>query len=62
MTGQRTKGAVNKATGVVKEAVGKLAGDKVLQAKGKAQQVQGAVQEGLGDVADATRRARGNRT
>jgi uncharacterized protein YjbJ (UPF0337 family) len=50
MTDQHVKGAVSTAKGSVKEGVGKLTGDKKLETKGKAQQVQGKTQNGLGGV------------
>jgi uncharacterized protein YjbJ (UPF0337 family) len=56
MTDQHTKGATNKAKGQIEEGVGKLTGDRSLEAKGKAKQVLGSAQQGLGDVQDAVRR------
>ena len=56
MTALHTKGASNKAKGQVEEWVGKLRGNRHQEAKGKAAQVQGSIQQGLGDVQDAVRR------
>lgn len=56
MTDLHTKGASNKAKGQVEEWVGKLRGNRHQEAKGKAAQVQGSIQQGLGDVQDAVRR------
>lgn len=56
MTDQHTKGAINKAEGKVEEGVGKLTGDRKMQAKGKAKQVQGSAQQGLGHIQDAIKR------
>jgi uncharacterized protein YjbJ (UPF0337 family) len=53
---EHVKGAVNNAEGNVKEGVGKLTGDKKLEAKGDVQQVQGKAQNGLGDIEDAVRK------
>jgi uncharacterized protein YjbJ (UPF0337 family) len=55
MTGERTKGSINKATGKAEEGLGKLTGDHSQQAKGKAKQIQGSAQQGLGNVQDAAR-------
>jgi uncharacterized protein YjbJ (UPF0337 family) len=56
MTDQDTKGAISKATGKVEEGLGKLTGDRREQAKGKAKQLQGSAQRGLGQIQDAARR------
>ncbi len=56
MADQHAKGAVSTVKGTVNEGVGKLTGDKKLEAKGKVQKVQGDVQGGLGDVQDAVRK------
>lgn len=56
MTDQHVKGAINSTEGQIKEGVGKLTGDKELEAKGDAQQLQGKGQEGLGDAQDAVRK------
>jgi uncharacterized protein YjbJ (UPF0337 family) len=55
MSGEHTKGAITTAQGKVEEGLGTLTGDKEAQVRGKAKQVQGAAQKGLGDVQDATR-------
>jgi uncharacterized protein YjbJ (UPF0337 family) len=55
MTGERTKGSINKATGKAQEGLGKLTGDRSQQAKGKAKQIQGSVQQGIGNVQDVNR-------
>lgn len=52
MTDQHTKGAISKARGKLEELVGSLTGSKTTKVKGQARQVQGAAQEGLGDVQD----------
>jgi uncharacterized protein YjbJ (UPF0337 family) len=49
MADQRLEGAVNTVKGTVNEGVGKLTGDKKLEAKGKVQKVQGKAQDALGD-------------
>ena len=44
------KGAAKEAGGNVNEGLGKLTGNEKLQAEGKADQVEGAVQKKVGDV------------
>jgi uncharacterized protein YjbJ (UPF0337 family) len=56
MDREHVKGTIEQAKGAVKEAVGKLTGDKKLQAEGKADKVEGAVRKGVGDVKDALKR------
>ena len=56
MTDQHVKGAVDTVEGTGKEVVGKVTGDKKLEAKGKVQKVEGKVHGGLGDVQDAVRK------
>lgn len=55
MAGERTKGSINKVAGKAEETLGKLTGDHSQQAKGKAKQLQGSAQQGLGNLQDATR-------
>lgn len=45
MNTERAKGALSKARGQVEEGLGKVSGDKDLQARGKVRQVQDAVRE-----------------
>jgi uncharacterized protein YjbJ (UPF0337 family) len=56
MTDEHTKGAISKVQGKVEAGLGRLTGNKQQQAKGKARQVKGAAQNGLGDVQDAVRK------
>jgi uncharacterized protein YjbJ (UPF0337 family) len=58
MTDPHVKGAASTVKGTVNEAVGKVTGDRKLEAKGKVQKLQGRVQDGLGNVNDAFRKAR----
>lgn len=53
MSDEHSKGAISTVKGKIKQGVGKLTGKKELEAKGKAQQVQGSAQGTLGDVQDA---------
>lgn len=57
MTGERTKGTVNKVTGKVEEGLGKLTGDRSQQAKGKVKQIHGSAQQGLANAQDAVRKS-----
>ncbi len=57
MDKEHIKGAADKAKGAVKDAAGKLMGDKSLQAEGKMDKAKGAAREALGDVKDAVRNA-----
>lgn len=45
MIDQHVRGAISSTEGQIKEGVGKLTGDKELEAKGDAQQLQGKVQD-----------------
>ena len=61
MTDEHTKGTISKAKGIVEEEAGKLTGNRRQEARGKAKQIQGAAQQGLGDVQDAVRRSEKDR-
>ena len=58
MDREHVKGAADKAKGAVKDAAGKLMGDKKLQAEGKFDKAKGAAHETAGDIKDAARRAK----
>jgi len=51
----RIEGAAKNMGGKVKEAAGKVTGDHKLQAEGKADQVEGKVQNAVGGAKDALR-------
>jgi uncharacterized protein YjbJ (UPF0337 family) len=51
----RIEGAAKQAGGNIKEVVGKVTGDEKLQAEGKADQVEGKVQNTVGGIKDAVR-------
>jgi uncharacterized protein YjbJ (UPF0337 family) len=55
MDKDRVKGAKYQATGSVKEAIGKVSGDKDTEAEGKAQKVGGKVRREAGKAKDAIR-------
>lgn len=51
----RIDGAAKKIGGDIKEGVGKVLGDSKLEAEGKADQVEGKVQNAVGGIKDALR-------
>ena len=57
MDKEHAKSAADKASGAIKDGVGKITGDKSLQAEGKIDKAKGAAREALGDTKDAMRNA-----
>jgi len=57
MDKEHIKGAADKAKGAVKDAVGKMTGDKGMQAEGKMDKAKGAVHSAVGDAKDAVKKA-----
>jgi uncharacterized protein YjbJ (UPF0337 family) len=57
MDRQHVKGAADKAKGAIKDAAGKLTGDKKLQSEGKFDKAKGSARNIAGDVKDAARDA-----
>ena len=57
MDKEHVKGAADKAKGVIKDAAGKVMGDKKLQAEGKIDKAKGVAHNVAGDVKDAARDA-----
>jgi uncharacterized protein YjbJ (UPF0337 family) len=55
MDKEHIKGAAQKATGALKDAIGSVTGNEKLQAEGKADQAAGTAREAVGDVKDAGR-------
>jgi uncharacterized protein YjbJ (UPF0337 family) len=55
MDKEHVKGAVDKAKGAVKDAVGGLTGDTALQTEGKIDKAKGTARQAVGDVKDAAR-------
>jgi uncharacterized protein YjbJ (UPF0337 family) len=53
---EHIKGAADKAKGTVKDAVGKMTGDKKMQVEGKFDKAKGAAHQALGDTKDAARK------
>jgi uncharacterized protein YjbJ (UPF0337 family) len=55
MDREHVKGAADKAKGAIKDAAGKLSGDKELQSEGKFDKAKGDVHNAAGNVKDAVR-------
>jgi uncharacterized protein YjbJ (UPF0337 family) len=53
---EHVKGAADKAKGAVKEAAGKMTGDKDMQAEGKFDKAKGSLHQAAGDIKDAMKR------
>jgi uncharacterized protein YjbJ (UPF0337 family) len=56
MDKEHVKGAAKKVEGSVKQAAGKMAGDKSLEMKGKADKAEGNIRNAAGDVKDALKK------
>ena len=56
MDKEHVKGAADKASGAVKEGIGKATGDASLEAKGKIDKAKGEGREALGDAKDALKK------
>ena len=57
MDKQHVLGAVDKAKGAIKDAVGEAIGNDRLQAEGTLDKAKGAAREAIGDAKDAVRDA-----
>jgi uncharacterized protein YjbJ (UPF0337 family) len=57
MDKEHVKGAADKAKGAIKDAAGKVTGDKQLQSEGKMDKAKGDVHNAAGDVKDAVKNA-----
>jgi uncharacterized protein YjbJ (UPF0337 family) len=57
MDREHVKGAADKVKGSIKDAAGKLTGDKKLQTEGKMDKAKGSAHNVAGDVKDAVRDA-----
>jgi uncharacterized protein YjbJ (UPF0337 family) len=56
MDKEHLKGAADKAEGAIKDAAGKVTGDKKLQAEGKFDKAKGAAHDAVGNVKDAVKK------
>ncbi|KAA0578704.1 CsbD family protein [Azospirillum sp. Sh1] len=57
MDKDRIKGSIKQVTGNIKEMAGKILGDNKVEAEGKAEQVEGKVQNAVGGLKDTAREA-----
>jgi uncharacterized protein YjbJ (UPF0337 family) len=57
MDREHIKGAADKAKGAIKDAAGKMTGDKELQAEGKFDKAKGDAHKAAGDIKDAVKNA-----
>ncbi|HEX7889600.1 MAG TPA: CsbD family protein [Ramlibacter sp.] len=55
MNKHQVKGMANRATGEIKQQVGRMTGDTTLEARGHAREAKGRLQQGLGDAKEAVR-------
>jgi uncharacterized protein YjbJ (UPF0337 family) len=55
MDREHIKGAADKAKGAIKDAAGKVTGDKELQSEGKIDKAKGAAHDAVGNVKDAAK-------
>jgi uncharacterized protein YjbJ (UPF0337 family) len=55
MDRKHVKGAADKAKGAIKDAAGKVTGDKELQTEGKLDKAKGSVHNAAGDAKDTLR-------
>ena len=53
---QQVKGMTNRATGEIKQQVGRLTGDSSTVVKGQVREAKGRIQQGLGDARSYTTR------
>ena len=61
MNKHQVKGMTNRATGEVKQQVGRMTGDASLTARGEARETKGKLQQGLGDAKEVVRHDRRER-
>jgi len=57
MDREHVKGAADKAKGAIKDAAGKMTGDKELQSEGKIDKAKGSAHNAAGDLKDALKKA-----
>lgn len=60
MDKEHVKSAADKASGTIKEGVGKLTGNEKLEAEGKFDKAKGEAREVVGDAKDAIRKQQQN--
>ena len=57
MNNENVKGAVEKAGGKIKEAAGRITGNRKLENEGNVDQIKGAVHSAVGDAKDSVKKA-----
>jgi uncharacterized protein YjbJ (UPF0337 family) len=57
MNNEHVKGATEKGVGKIKEATGRVTGDRELEQEGQVDQVKGAVHTAVGDAKDSLKKA-----
>jgi uncharacterized protein YjbJ (UPF0337 family) len=57
MDREHVKGAADKVKGAIKDAAGKIVGDKKLQSEGKFDKAKGSMHDAAGDIKDAFKNA-----
>ena len=55
MDREHVRGVADKAKGTIKEAAGKVSGDRKLKSEGKVDKAKGDIHNAAGDVKDAAR-------
>jgi uncharacterized protein YjbJ (UPF0337 family) len=55
MDREHVRGVADKAKGTIKEAAGKVSGDRKLESEGKVDKAKGDIHNAAGDVKDAAR-------
>ncbi len=60
-TTDKIKGAVNEAVGYAKQGIGNLTDNDRLKAEGKAQELKGTAQRGVGEAKDTVKDAVGGK-
>ena len=56
MDKEHIKGTIDKTKGAVKDAAGKVLGDKEMQAEGKMDKAKGEARKAVGDAKDAVKK------
>lgn len=59
-TTDKIKGAANKVVGGAKRALGEASGDRELKGEGRLQETKGGVQQGVGKLKSAAKKAVGS--
>ncbi len=57
MNREHIKGTADKAKGAIKDAAGKMTGDREMQSEGKVDKAKGSAHNAAGDIKDAVRKS-----